>query len=162
MVELKRIQPGTVAYVAGKGPYSQLPGAIGRLLSWVRGNGYTPQGPISGVYFNSPVDVPPEELLWEVRCPLPGAVPAQSPDKAGVGVRGVDGAEMAFVLHRGPYSEVGTAYAALMEWMARHDSEPCGPAEEVYLNNPASVSEDELLTEVRFPVKMKKGLHRLG
>jgi len=57
------------------------------------------------------------------------------------------------VLHTGPYSGVGKAYERLFAYMNEHCLVPAGPSRELYLNDPAEVPEEELLTEVQFPVQ---------
>ena len=80
-VTLKQTEPRTVAFITVKGPFDQIEGTFGRLFGWVIEKGYAPVGPPLGLYFNSPEQVPPEELLWELQCPLPDA-PAGGVDDA--------------------------------------------------------------------------------
>jgi len=56
------------------------------------------------------------------------------------------------VIHKGPYEEVDVAYSKLFEYMSEHSLTMSGPARSIYLNDPAEVPEDELLTEVQIPV----------
>ncbi len=43
---------------------------------------------------------------------------------------------MAVTLHAGPYSEVGEAYRAVMEWLSAHHMTVAGEAWETYLDGP--------------------------
>ena len=61
------------------------------------------------------------------------------------------GATVASTVHVGPYGEIGKAYTALQKWMTDAGRRPAGPVREVYLNDPGSVPENELLTEVDWP-----------
>lgn len=54
--------------------------------------------------------------------------------------------------HTGPYKEMGEAYEAMVEWAHSHDVVLRNEAFEFYLNEPNSVSESELKTEVVIPV----------
>ena len=142
---IKEVGPETVAFVARKGPYSQMQEAMGGLMAMIEEQSLAMSGPPVGVYYNSPVEVPPEELLWEVCFPVSGAA-------EGEGVKTLEAREVAAAIHRGPYHEVGATYEALTQWIAEEGYQIAGPAEEVYLNNPQEVPPEELLTEVRLPV----------
>jgi effector-binding domain-containing protein len=145
----------TVAFVSKKGPYSQLNETFPRLYDWLRGKGFEPAGPPSGVYFNSPEQVPAEELMWEVRCPIGGDVAPSGPDEQGFGVKRVEAVDIACTMHKGPFDQVGVVYDALFGWIMENGYEIAGPSEEVYLTDPAYTPPAELLTEVRFPVRKK-------
>ena len=154
-VTVKMREPRTVAFVSRKGPYSQLAETFPRLYDWLREKGYEPAGPPSGVYFNSPEQVPAEELLWEGRCPISGDVAPSGPDEWGFGVKRVEAVDVACTMHKGPFDQVGPVYGALIGWIMENGYEIVGPSEEVYLTDPAYTPPEELLTEVRFPVRKK-------
>lgn len=150
---IKQTPAATVAYIAMKGPYSKVGEAFGKLYSWMGRKGYVPSGPPCGVYFNAPGEAPEEELLWELQSPVAGNVAPTGPDKQGLGVKRVEAAQVATMMHRGPYEGVGEVYEALMAWIAGKGYVVSGPASEVYLNDPAKIAPAELLTEVRLPVQ---------
>ena len=152
-VTIKKTEPRTVAFVAMKGPYAKIPEAFPRLFGWIAEKGYIPAGPPMGVYFNAPGEVPDEELLWEIQCPIGGEVAPSGPDERGLGVKRVEGAEVASTMHKGPFDQVGATYGALVGWIMENGYEIAGPAEEIYLSEPEKTPPEELLTEVRFPVR---------
>jgi len=154
-VTVKRTEPRTVAFVAMKGPYAKIPEAFPKLYNWLREKGYAPVGPPYGVYFNSPEQVPAEELLWEMHLPIGGDVAPSGPDEQGLGVKRVEGAEVASTMHKGPFHEVGPTFGALVGWIMENGYEIAGPAEEVYLTDPAQTPAEELLTEVRCVVRKR-------
>jgi effector-binding domain-containing protein len=86
----------------------------------------------------------------EMAIPIVGLV---SLDGTAVEVRTLPGGRFLSVLHTGPYPGVGKAYERLFAYMGEHGLAPGGPSRELYLNDPAEVPEDELLTEVQFPVE---------
>ncbi len=151
-VQVKKTEPRTVAFVAMKGPYTQMGEAFGELLGWIAEKGFSPAGPPLGRFFNAPGQVADEELLWELQCPIGGEVSPSGPDERGVGVKRVEGAEVAATIHKGPFQEVGPTYGALVGWIMENGYEIAGPAEEVYLSEPGKAIPQEFLTEVRFPV----------
>ncbi len=55
--------------------------------------------------------------------------------------------------HKGPYEEEGPTFEALMAWISENGYEIVGPVEEVYLNDPSVTAPQDLMTEIRFPVR---------
>ena len=49
-VTVRDTGPCTVAFIAMKGPYTQIGEAFGKLYGWIGEKGYIPAGPPSGVY----------------------------------------------------------------------------------------------------------------
>ncbi|PKL55012.1 MAG: MerR family transcriptional regulator, partial [Methanomicrobiales archaeon HGW-Methanomicrobiales-6] len=86
----------------------------------------------------------------EVAIPITGSV---NLDGTAVEVVTLPSGRFLSVLHTGPYPGVGKAYERLFAYMGEHGLAPAGPSRELYLNDPAEVLEDELLTEVQFPVE---------
>ena len=154
-VSVKKTEPRTVAFISIKGPYDRIAETFGTLFGWVVQKGYTPAGPPMGIYFNSPEMVPADELLWELQCPLSADVSPIEPDASGCGVKRVEEAEVASVMHKGSYEEMGRVYGELFAWITQNGYDVAGPSEEVYFKDPAETPPEELLTEVRFPVKRK-------
>lgn len=152
-VTVKKTEPMTMAFISKKGPYSLINQAFGELYGWIGEKGYIPAGPPLGVYFNAPEQVPAEELLWELRSPTAGDVPPSGPDERGLGVKRVEGAEVAATMYKGPYDQIGPVYGALVGWIIENGYQIAGPSEEVYLSDPDKTPPAELLTEVRFPVQ---------
>lgn len=154
-VTVKKTEPMTVAFLSMKGPYTLISESFGKLYGWIGEKGYVPSGPPLGVYFNSPEQVPAEELLWELQSPIGGDVAPSGHDERGLGVKKVEGAEVASTMHKGLYDEVGSIYGALVGWITENGYEIAGPPMEVYLSDPVETPPEELLTEVRFPVRKK-------
>ncbi len=154
-VTVKKIEPRTVAYVGAKGPFSKIPETMGQVVGWIMQKGLPMSGPPVGVYFSNPGQVAEEELLWEIQWPLDGDLELREPDEQGVGVKLVESYEAAATVHKGPYENVGPVYGALVQWIMENGYEFSGAPEEAYLNDPQSVPQEEILTEVRFPVRKK-------
>jgi effector-binding domain-containing protein len=154
-VTIKKTEPRTVAFVAMKGPYTKIPEAFPKLFGWIVEKGYIPAGSPMGVYFNAPGEVPDEELLWEIQCPIGGDVAPSGPDEQGLGVKRVEGAEVASTMHKGPFDQVGATYDALAGWIMENGYEIVWPCEEVYLSDPEKTPPEELLTELRHLVRKR-------
>jgi len=86
----------------------------------------------------------------EMAIPITGSV---NLDGSSVEVRTLPGGRFVSVLYTGPYPEVGKACERLFAYMGEHRLAPTGPSRELYLNDPAEVPEEELLTEVQYPVQ---------
>jgi AraC family transcriptional regulator len=156
-VKIKETRPMTVAFIAVTGPYSGIPAAFGKLYPWVMSKGYQPVGAAMAVYYTSPADTPEHQARWELRTELAGEVAPLTPDENGLGVKRVEGAQVAFALHKGPYQKIEAAYSAIFEWITANGYQISGPVEESYLNDPARTPPEELLTEIRIPVRKKQG-----
>ena len=64
----------------------------------------------------------------------------------------VPGGLVATTVHVGPYAEVCNAYTALQQWMTDNGRRPAGMVRETYLNDPATVPAEELLTQIDWPI----------
>ena len=64
---------------------------------------------------------------------------------------------VAWLTHQGPYEELGLAYHALFAWAQEQGYEQAGAMREIYRNDPAEVSVDQLITEVMLPVRFQQG-----
>ncbi|MEM6533223.1 MAG: MerR family transcriptional regulator [Myxococcota bacterium] len=60
---------------------------------------------------------------------------------------------VAWLLHRGSYDTLGLAYHALDAWSQGLGHTRAGPMREIYLNDPSTVSPEDLLTEVLLPLE---------
>jgi AraC family transcriptional regulator len=156
-IVLKETRPEINAFVAVKGPYTQIADCFSRLYGWIGQKGFVPAGPPSGVYFNAPTQVPQDGLLWELRSPIAGNVQEMGPDGAGLGIKRSEAGLVASTEHHGPYETVGETYGVLGSWIAENGYEIAGPVEEVYITDPMEVKPEELTTEIRFPVKKARG-----
>jgi effector-binding domain-containing protein len=64
----------------------------------------------------------------------------------------IPGGQVAATVHRGPYAEISPAYHYVTGWIQEQGHQHAGPPREIYLNDPQSVTQDDLLTEVQFPI----------
>lgn len=92
----------------------------------------------------------PDDIDAEVCVPVAGPAPVGG----RVGARTLAGGTIVRTLHVGPYEELGSAYAALQEWVGDHGYVAVGPHRERYLNGPdVDVPPSEYRTEVDLPVE---------
>jgi effector-binding domain-containing protein len=152
-VTVKKTEPRTVAFLSEKGSFQKIGQTIGKLFGLIQERGYAVAGAPIGVYFNDPKEVPEEELLWEIQFPVGDEMAAGESDESGLGVKRLEAYDVASNMHKGPYEGLGKVYEDMVVWMLENGYEIAGPPEEVYLNDPNVTPRDEILTEVRFPVK---------
>ncbi len=124
---------------------------LGQLIGWLEKEGLQMAGPPFAVYYSRPEEMARGEMQFEVGVPFSGA--AQEAD--GIKIKTFPAQTVLSAVHKGPYSRIGSVYAALMEYATKNEYEVIGAPMELWLNNPMEVAESELLTEVRFPVVKK-------
>lgn len=147
----KKLGKKQVAYITYKGPFDEIPVLMGEVVGFVMAKGLQIIGPPFGVYFNSPQEVPVEELMYEVAIPFAG----EAEEEGRVKIKTVPEQMVLSTIYKGPYSECGTAIGALAQYAYENGYEIVGPLMETYLSDPNETPESELLTEESFPVIKK-------
>lgn len=150
-VELKRVPKKQVAYIFHEGSIEDLSDLMGEVIEWVVKNALEITGPPYGVYYSSPEDVSLDNMKYEVGIPFEGRAEVEGKVK----VKEIPDQTVLSATHMGPYHEVGPVYAALMDHVVSESYEMVGAPMEIYMNNLGEVSENELITEIQFPVVKK-------
>lgn len=150
-IEVKTVDEMQVAYIQYTGPFEVLPQLLGEVVAWVMSKGLQMTGMPFGFYYNSPLEVPPEELKWETGIPFIG----EAEEEGNIKIKKIPSQLVISAIHKGPYDEVAPVYAAIMEYAFKNGYEIAGPSMELYLNDPMEVGESETLTEIRQPVTKK-------
>ncbi len=148
IVEIKKVPDYQVAFILGKGSFEKIPETLGKVVGWLMTKKVEIQMPIYGIYYNSPLDTPEEELSWEVGAAFRGELEGAD----DIQIKKVPEHEAVSTIFKGPYSEAHTVYADLFQHALKNGYQIAGPPMESYLNDPNLVGESELLTEVQFPV----------
>lgn len=154
-VTIKDTEPMSVAFVAIRGAYDQIPAAMGRVYGFAAEHGLVAQGMPHGVYLTPPDAGPESGAQWEVWAPVAGEPVESGPDAAGRGFKTVPAKLVASVMHRGPYETVEETYRELGRWIGENGYEVVGPPEELYYSDPATTPPEEYLTEIQFPVRKR-------
>jgi effector-binding domain-containing protein len=63
------------------------------------------------------------------------------------------GGKCAHAVHKGAYSKLNESYTALAKWVEDNGKQIASAPYEIYLNEPGKVPEEELVTEIYFPIK---------
>ena len=151
VITLKDIPERTVAYMKCKGPWRQLSEKLASLDDHMARKGLTPTGPALGIYYNTPAEVAPEHLEWEVCRPIASETEESAEGDTGFGVRQLPAAKMATIVYTGSYRKTAPTYGILEDWVGRKDLRVCGPAEETYLSELLK-NKAEAKIEIRLPV----------
>ena len=153
-VILKKVDPIRVASVRGVVP---LPSDQGEL--WTELGAYLdsqkvhPCGPCLSLYH----DKEHKEINWDIE--VCEQVADDLKATAKVKVYSLPGYEkMACLLYKGPFSNLGEPYEAIMKWMGENRYEIIGPCREIYLQEaePGRQDDPNTLTEIQFPVEKAK------
>jgi AraC family transcriptional regulator len=147
-VQFKTVPEHQVAFIYHKGGFEKIPEYLGEVVEWLITSELEIREPIYAVFYNSPLEVPDEELEWEVGASFVGDVEGE--DKIQLQV--IPEQEVIYTIFKGPYVEASAAYFYLYEYAMDNDLQITGPVKEIYLNSPDAVSESELETEVQLPV----------
>ena len=147
-IEEKPVQP--VLSIRTRSAVQDLPEVFGRcygaIAQYLGELGETPGGAPFAGYYNMDMQDLDIEIGFPVSRPLEG--------KGEIQTGSIPAGKMATCLHIGPYKEVEPAYNALIEFIAQNKYESTGVAYEIYLNDPAETPEEELQTQIVFPLKM--------
>jgi|GEM_PF-422862 len=145
-----KVAPFAYCCLTHQGPYSDIQQVIQALVSETQTQNIHPTGPLMAVYYNSPDQAPPEELLWEVGFP----VTAQAMPEAPLAKKVWEYKTVARTFHIGPYERTGETIGRLMQWISEKGYTADGPILERYLDlNPNTVDPEKLRTEIWVPVK---------
>jgi AraC family transcriptional regulator len=147
----KKIGKRQVAYISYKGPYEDIPILMGEVVGFLMAKGMHIMGPPFGVYFNSPQEVAVEELAYEIGMPFDG----KAEEEGRVKIKTTTDQMVLSTIYEGPYSECGTAIGALAEYAYKNGYQIIGPPMETYISDPNETPENELVTQMCFPVIKK-------
>ncbi|MCE5215161.1 MAG: GyrI-like domain-containing protein [Methanobacterium sp.] len=147
-IEIKTIPSYLAAFINQKGSYEKIPETLGKLVGWLMSKNVQIQMPIYGIYYNSPLEVPEEELEWEVGASFMGELEAEGE----IQIKTVTEHQVVSTIFKGPYGDAASAYMDLIEYAIKEGYQIAGTVMESYLNSPDEVEESELLTEVLIPI----------
>lgn len=119
--------------------------AYGEIERYLGELGQNPVGPPFVSYYN--IDM--NDLEIDIGFPVAGKIP----DRGEIQSRELPAGPFATYLYKGPYEGIGDGYETLTHWMEEEGYEATGVSYEYYLNDPETTPPQELLTEIRFPLK---------
>jgi effector-binding domain-containing protein/DNA-binding transcriptional MerR regulator len=150
---IKEVPAMRVLSRRGTGTYGE---TISRLIGEVcaalapkngREPGFSVAGPIMSLYHET--ECREQEADIEVALPVAGRVEVDDP---ALELRTLPATRVVSAVYTGPYQGVSSAHEAVFKAVQALGLECNGPPREVYLNDPGTVPEHELMTEVQYPV----------
>ncbi len=147
-IEFKKVKEKQVACIIATGPYDQLPELFGELMDYVMENNIHIIGHPYCTFFNNTLEVPPEELHFEIGIPFIG----DASEDGMINIKKIPELCVVSTICKGAYKNTEQIYLNLMEYTVDNGYLIAGPVTEVYINSPLELPENELLTEVRFPI----------
>ena len=153
-ITIKHIESFDVLAMPHTGSYMNIGNAFEKLFGWIGMRGLIgPQLRSVGIYYSDPDSIAENELQSAACIALPN-LQEIALDKS-IEKKSISGGEYAVLRHKGPYSNMRSAYQWLYgEWLANSGREVADqPAFEEYLNNPREVAPAELLTDIYMPLK---------
>ena len=130
-------------------PIGEVGEFVGDVMGGVMMQGVVPTGPPFSIYHDPEFDPDAVDVTFVV--PTAGEPRGPTPAGRELAAVSVPGAEMAVLVHVGPYDGIHEAYQELAAWFAREDRQGAGPAYEVYLTGPDEPGDP--VTEIRMPVE---------
>lgn len=150
---VKEVPAQRVLTRRGTGTYGEtIPRMIGEIFGALAPrNGREPAfrvaGPLMTIYHDN--DYREQGADLEVALPVTGRVEVEDP---ALELRTLPATRVVSVLYTGPYEGISSAHEAVFGAVCALGLEWNGPAREIYLNDPNRVGEEELMTEVQYPV----------
>ena len=93
------------------------------------------------------------EMLFDAAIPVRGITAATPADAAGVRLGQTYAGAAVRVRHRGPYRDLVQTHRKITAYLAAHGIERNGDAWEAFVNDPTTVEESEILTDVYYPIR---------
>lgn len=127
--------------------FTDIPEGFGLVMGQLAEENIDPVGPPFTLFHQAPDGDSPGDIAMCV--PVSAELDASGlPDS----VVSIPKGAAASIIHRGSYLNMGESYATISAWIQERGHQIAGPTREIYLNSPAEVEEDDLLTEILIPI----------
>jgi effector-binding domain-containing protein len=147
--EIKEQAAQPTLSIRARTPIQGLPELMGQSYGIIAGYlaelGEAPAGAPFAAYYNMDM----QNLDVEVGFPVAKTIPG----KGDVLASQVPGGKLGYALHTGRYSEIAPAYDALAQFIREQGYEPTSVSYEFYLNDPTDTPQEQLQTQIVFPLK---------
>jgi len=151
-VKVTDVSPFSYCCISHKGPFTEVENVIGTLMQAAQSQNLYPAGAIIGIYYNSPDEVKPEELEWEMGFPVSAQVNVLKPLEK----KQWKYSPVAAAMHKGAYEETGQTISKILEWMEDNGYVQAGPVLEKYLTMPTpDTRPEDMRAEIWVPCKKK-------
>ena len=149
-IEEKLIEEQRLAIISYIGNVEDMGILIGKLMAWAENNKVQVTGPPFAIYYTSPKDTSPEEMVYDMGIPV--SKDTELSEEGEIKVVDLLEHKVLSTMHKGSYNDLSKSYAEMAEYSIKNKYDVIGSPKEIYFNSPHEVSENELLTEIQFPV----------
>jgi AraC family transcriptional regulator len=108
-------------------------------------------GHLFAIYHTSPQEVDVDKMNYDLGIPIKGDIDCEEIKMVQYPPQKV----LSFT-HVGSYSKLGEVYANALKYIIAKRIQLNGDPYEIYINNPQDFAEDELITEIQFPINERK------
>lgn len=156
-VKVKSVVSRSIASVCVRVAQSALgtviPDTVGELRRYLRDLGIAHDSPSIVLYHDLEEGADDgERPILDAEIGIP--VDAPVPETECIHNSQVQGGDVAYLTHIGPYNQIPFAYGPLTAWIQEHGHEFSGPAREVYLTNPVKEPDPaKYQTEIAWPIR---------
>jgi effector-binding domain-containing protein len=110
-------------------------------------NGLRVTGPFMTIYHDC--EYKEKDALMECAAPVTGKVAVSDP---AMEIHTIPGGTCLSLIYQGPYTGLHSAWSRIGSYAEEREFKITGPHREIYLNDPCTVAENELLTELQIPI----------
>lgn len=147
--EIKKQDAQPTLSIRARTPIDGLPKLLGESYSKIVGYlaelDEEPAGAPFAAYFNMDMQDLDVEIGFPVSRLLTG--------KGDIQASEVPGGKLGVAMHTGRYGDIAPAYDVLTQFVKEQGHEPTGVSYEFYLNDPEETPQEQLLTQIVFPLK---------
>jgi len=146
----KIIEEEKLAIINYKGPVEYMEVLISKLTTWVEFNKVEATGPPFAIYYTIPGSVDNDQMVYDMGIPI--ANDSEVEDDGEINIVELLEHRVLSIIHNGSYSTLKKSYKKMVDYSIKNNYDIIGSPKEIYFNSPHEVPEEELKTEIQFPV----------
>jgi AraC family transcriptional regulator len=139
----------TIVYLEHTGPYDRMGDVFARIGEYAAAKELT--GDVVGIYFDDPTVVPGEKQRSQIGILVTEGI---MPD-SDLHILEIPEQKVVYAILRGPYGGIANEYPYIVQWAKKKGYSISGPLMEIYWEAGPDIPPEELVTEVRIPIKEK-------
>jgi len=154
-IEAALVEPATVAYVPASSAKDEaaISAAIAKAYGEVGAFMKAQQLKQAGAPITIDTGASSTGYLFDAAIPVDRVPDKPVPSDSRVQLKKTYGGKVLRVALRGPYSQIPATYDKIVAYIAAHGIETNGNSWDEFANDPATVKESEILTNIYFPIK---------
>jgi len=146
----KIIEEERLAIISYKGNVEDMGILLDKILAWAETSNIQITGPPFSIYYTSPENTAPEDMIYDMGIPV--SKDTELDGESEIKVVELLEHRVLSTVHKGSYKDISDSYKEMVDYSIKNNYDIIGSPKEVYFNSPYEVPEEELLTEIQFPV----------